>query len=205
MRCQMLAYLTNPPGRGFLTQGVVAITPEDSDRTYHISKALLCSVSDYFIKALNGRFTEASNQRLRLPGCDDKSFRIFLYWLHHRALPEPFDVQESLVKAWAVGEALLLEDFQAAVLKALRETWQHSVVDMRALAAAFELTAEKSYIQRAVLTEFMQEARPAPKSADLKALETIPGFLKCYMELAIEYLDYEQFRKDLAEERAEEQ
>ncbi|KAK4621991.1 hypothetical protein CLAFUW4_06799 [Fulvia fulva] len=73
----------------YLEDELVTIALDNCSRTFTISKALLCGASDYFVKALNGRFKEAADHILRLPGCDEATLRCFVYYLtHDKELPD---------------------------------------------------------------------------------------------------------------------
>ena len=56
-----------------------------------LSKQLLCSRSDFFDKALNGPFIEATSNTLKLPEDRTAAFDGFVEWLYRNSVPEFHD------------------------------------------------------------------------------------------------------------------
>ena len=53
----------------------------DSKRIFNVSKPFLCSASEFFDKALNGRFKEGATGQIDLPDILPATFASFLHWL----------------------------------------------------------------------------------------------------------------------------
>ncbi|KAF7188122.1 hypothetical protein HII31_10544 [Pseudocercospora fuligena] len=62
---------------------LILIKPANSEHTFKVSETLLCQSSDYFVKAVQGAFKEASTATLTLPGASLDTIQLFIYWLYH--------------------------------------------------------------------------------------------------------------------------
>ncbi|KJX98410.1 hypothetical protein TI39_contig412g00013 [Zymoseptoria brevis] len=78
----------------FIADDLVSVELQDGG-TFTVQKALLSGASEYFRKALDGRFLESHNRTLHLPGCSTASFELILYWLVKLRLPEFSDELED--------------------------------------------------------------------------------------------------------------
>jgi len=77
---------------------LVTVQLEGARQTFSVQKALLCSASDYFVKALDGKFKEAVDNTLHLPGCDEATFQLFLAWLCGREFPTYIELRNTTLK-----------------------------------------------------------------------------------------------------------
>ncbi|MCJ1243485.1 hypothetical protein MMC30_000682 [Trapelia coarctata] len=76
----------------------------DERRSFIVHKQLLCSVSDYFIAALEGNFKEATEQNIEFPDEDPEIIERFLLWVYNGNILEksetvvgiPYEVLASL-------------------------------------------------------------------------------------------------------------
>lgn len=176
-----------------------------------VQKALLCSVSDYFVKALDGPFQESSQSTLRLPGCDADTFRLFLYWLCHRRFPEYraleersdayiLQVQELLVRLWCFAEALLLPNLQNETMRYLLKVLDSSRVRVQAIRLMTELAAEDSVLHSTVMREvacdYKQDTYTIEEANELGAL---PGVM---YELTTRLLKRDEYKNEPLSYRA---
>ena len=182
--------------RRFQDDHIITITLEDgSGTTFRIQKALLCSASQYFVKALQGSFKESDEHALRLPGCDADTFRLFLYWLCHGRLPEdmkdkgpPGDHeerdmfcrrrQELFIRLWCFADAYLLPKIQNEAMRAFLDHLRSSRVRIESVRLAFELASEHSPLHSAVMNELIYDCgRLAYNVEDMDYLGTIAGLM----------------------------
>ncbi|KAK5166591.1 uncharacterized protein LTR77_008134 [Saxophila tyrrhenica] len=102
---------------------LVTIKLEGIEDVHIVQKAILCAASPYFLKALDGGFSESSKLSLTLPGCDTGTFEVFLYWLCHRKVPEevsnppaedviPDAKVSQLFRLWTFDDAYLMPRLQ---------------------------------------------------------------------------------------------
>lgn len=99
------------------TDYMITLAPEDSDKTFHVSRALLVTASSWFEKALDERFHEGQSRVLRLLDTNTETVENFLFWLHFGRSPFPKsrathteDVEgeeahrAALIHFWAFGD-----------------------------------------------------------------------------------------------------
>lgn len=100
-----------------------------------LSKAMLCTTSKYFAKALDGDFAESEKRELTLPGADIESVRLFIFWLCKHDLPDTAkemdthalgskiwtdfvaQEQESLIRLWCFADQFILPKLQNVTMK----------------------------------------------------------------------------------------
>ncbi|KFZ20216.1 hypothetical protein V502_03282 [Pseudogymnoascus sp. VKM F-4520 (FW-2644)] len=76
---------------------IVTVYVGPREKRYSVHKALLTSQSEYFEKALNGKFKEADEQTIRLPEDSPDAFDLLIGWLYQNQIPAlgygpgPFD------------------------------------------------------------------------------------------------------------------
>ncbi|KFY10005.1 hypothetical protein V491_07847 [Pseudogymnoascus sp. VKM F-3775] len=66
---------------------IVTVYVGPREKRYSIHKALLTSQSEYFEKALNGKFREADEQTIRLPEDSPDAFDLLIGWLYQNQIP----------------------------------------------------------------------------------------------------------------------
>lgn len=145
---------------------MVTIVLEEDGSRFTVQSALLCSASDYFVKALEGPFKEANERTLSLPGCDAKIFSIFLYWMCNRELPNlngpsekddrffdsMFRWQKLLIRLWVFGDAYLIPALcQDSIDYILRILHQDAGTTFDLVQFAYETTPEGSMIRKVFL------------------------------------------------------
>ncbi|OBT49086.1 hypothetical protein VE00_00116 [Pseudogymnoascus sp. WSF 3629] len=94
---------------------IVTVYVGPREKRYSIHKALLTSQSEYFEKALNGKFKEADEQTIRLPEDSPDAFDLLIGWLYQNQIPVlgygpgPFDEfpRGIVVGATKLGNAAL--------------------------------------------------------------------------------------------------
>jgi hypothetical protein len=65
---------------------IVQLVVGSDHKTFAVHKKLICSVSEFFDKALNGRFAEASSNQMDLPEDNPSIVSMFISWLYTRDL-----------------------------------------------------------------------------------------------------------------------
>ncbi|KFY95133.1 hypothetical protein V500_02917 [Pseudogymnoascus sp. VKM F-4518 (FW-2643)] len=66
---------------------IVTVYVGPREKRYSVHKALLTSQSEYFEKALNGKFKEADEQTIRLPEDSPDAFDLLIGWLYQNQIP----------------------------------------------------------------------------------------------------------------------
>jgi hypothetical protein len=93
----------------------------DSNQTFTIPRALLCSTSLFFAHA----FAHPSIQSITLEGIDAPLFSLFIHYLHHQKFTyesskEPLDLTD-LGRLWVLGNRFQMPSFQNLVMNALHD------------------------------------------------------------------------------------
>ncbi|KFY01007.1 hypothetical protein O988_02967 [Pseudogymnoascus sp. VKM F-3808] len=94
---------------------IVTVYVGPREKRYSVHKALLTSQSEYFEKALNGKFKEADEQTIRLPEDSPDAFNLLIGWLYQNQIPVlgygpgPFDAfpRGLVVGATKLGNSIL--------------------------------------------------------------------------------------------------
>ncbi|OAF56647.1 hypothetical protein VC83_07193 [Pseudogymnoascus destructans] len=66
---------------------IVTVYVGPREKRYSVHKALLTSQSEYFERALNGKFKEADEQTIRLPEDSPDAFDLLIGWLYQNQIP----------------------------------------------------------------------------------------------------------------------
>ena len=136
--------------------------------TFTVQKALLCHTSQYFVGALDRGFKEDTEKQLHLPGCSTKTFELLLYWICHLELQSPFEtideehgrdtrddlayeIQERLVRLWAIADRLMMPKLQDRAVDCLIEVFKEFSAAVGAVKTAFEDCAVDSSMARTSL------------------------------------------------------
>lgn len=183
---------------------VITIALENVDERFTVSKALLCDASDYFKKALDGGFREASDKVLRLPDCDADTLRLFTGYLTRRTLPSFNEIyagkgsheekteevvarQCMLVRLWAFGGKYFLPRMQNAAMVSLANSLCESYNVMKAIALepvqlAFEITGRDSALCKMLAMEFLEDWECGSLEPDtIDHFEVISGFFAVFL------------------------
>ncbi|KAK3712132.1 hypothetical protein LTR37_009223 [Vermiconidia calcicola] len=115
----------------------VTISLESAFDTFSVKKSVLCNVSAYFTKALEGSFQETTTRHLALPDCDIDTLQLFLCWLNSHHVPSCRQVAQSLkkgssqknafikahqirlVRLWTFADRVLAPKLQNAAMRAM--------------------------------------------------------------------------------------
>ena len=173
----------------------------------------MCSASDYFVKALNGKFKEATDYTLRLPGCDEDALRFFVYYLTHGKtllefdetcgeLAGSWDERDSdasqfarkhiliLMHVWKFADVTLMPKLQNVAIKWICKLMSWIKLDVDLVRVAFADTAEDSHLRKAMVGEVIGEWQleyllpTVPKQARIMdGLGSIPGFFPLFCKL----------------------
>lgn len=111
---------------------MITLAPDDSEKTFQVSHALLIAASSWFEKALDMRFKEGHDRVLRLLDTDTATIENFLFWLYHRR--NPFSKSETLnteecdddearrvaaIRFWAFGDKHFIPRMQEIAMLTL--------------------------------------------------------------------------------------
>ncbi|KAI7238890.1 hypothetical protein KC330_g2337 [Hortaea werneckii] len=107
---------------------VTIIMGEDGTK-YTLPKQMVCAISQYFARALEGDFKEADERTFKLPDCRAETFDVVLYFHIYQRLPRDIKseprAQRLLVNLWLFGETYLLPRLKAKALPAAAEILNH--------------------------------------------------------------------------------
>jgi hypothetical protein len=187
--------------RNYLEQSIVKITPAGSQDTFLVHRVQLLEASDYFARALNGRFRESRDQALTLPGCSVETCQLFLYWLAKSALPDfkvacvaareedeqsaqqaSNEAQLGLVRLWYFGEAYLMPALQNAAMRALLKILEISWPYACAVREVFLTSVKGSHLRWVFAGEITRRLneKNTYEESDLDEFASIPGFLTVF-------------------------
>ncbi|KAI7541054.1 hypothetical protein KC331_g8808 [Hortaea werneckii] len=161
---------------------VTIILAEDGTK-YTLPRKMVCAISDYFSKALEGDFKEAHERKLKLPDCGAETFDIVLYFQIFRCLPcnihSEDQAQLLLVNLWLFGDIYLLPRLKSQAFKATSEILGRQLPQPDVLAKVLAFSPEDStlralFIEKATSCIF-QGAYTEEERAELAEIE---GFFK---------------------------
>ena len=104
----------------------------DEKRTFEVYKGVLCFYSSYFRAALDGRFIEAQEHRVKLSTEDPKIFKMFRHWIHTRCFFESTIAPSTLLSfriiadLWIFGDAHEVPMLQSEVANVMLEKVRQS-------------------------------------------------------------------------------
>ncbi|KAK3712131.1 hypothetical protein LTR37_009222 [Vermiconidia calcicola] len=184
---------------------VVSVHLDGTSKTFYVQRALLCAVSDYFRKALQGPFAEGKTKTLRLPGCSESIFELILYWLCHQALPleieneasprNPTDAspnQRKLIELWCLAVSYLMEKLQNAAMHSLLTNFAGNHPGVDAIRLTRKIAVNDSMVHDVVMEELAASYSRGGYTLDEKdSLGAIPGVMNSLIaELRECWMDY---------------
>lgn len=187
---------------GFIDNYTIAIKLEGCEAIFHVPKAKLCDASKYFRAALDGGFKEASKNVLKLPGCDQKTFQLFLYWIFHDNIPvdlgyfQSADVEEgevysaelqvSLVRLWCFADLVLMPDLQNATMRYLMDHMSTTCVKVEAVKAVTLIASPDSQLYKMIMDDLTSDIAKfhviAHKPERRDQLGAIPGVMSAVLD-----------------------
>ena len=174
---------------------MVTIQPHDLSDRYEVPKALLCSASDYFVKALSNS-KESDERLLRLPGCGPDTLELFLYWLYHKQLPDSMGTGEStttvnaihelqlqLARAWCFGNAYLLPKLQNQAMLRLIEIMHRYRLSLGTIRYVFVNSPDEGHLRTVAAREAVVRHDCGGYTSDeLDELGRIAGFFERFLQ-----------------------
>lgn len=191
-----------------MNDAMISITLEGDTQTYNVSRAKLLGVSEYFVKALTGGFSESKTLALKLPDCTADTLQMFLYYLSSgKELVDLFvphfdydrEAQATLARVWVFGQQYLIPKLQDEAMKALDELLQDHLVGLDTVRVAFTKTSEHSKLRNRITEEMYRDHgevfQKASTSREQRMAEVaaIPGYL---IALSEEMARVHQVRKE---------
>ncbi|KAK5164538.1 uncharacterized protein LTR77_009744 [Saxophila tyrrhenica] len=183
----------------------IAVHLSDTETILYVQKAVLCRVSEWFVKALTGNFAEGHTKTLHLLDCDKDTFALFLYWVCHKGLPLDMDVEDEhytvetlpdgqerqwtesasqrrLINLWCFGDKYLIPHLQNQAMESLIMTFQYRAAAVDAVQLAWENTTETSKLREVIVDSMVgsyQEVNDNEyKQHEIDYLEQIPGVMR---------------------------
>ncbi|KAI7180121.1 hypothetical protein KC343_g12843 [Hortaea werneckii] len=109
----------------FKDDTLVTILLTDNGTKYTLSKKIVCSISDYFAKALDGDFREAHERTLKLPDCSEETFDAVLWFHLNSSLPWDIEsgiyAQLLLMNLWLFADIYLVTHMKGEILATASE------------------------------------------------------------------------------------
>ena len=184
----------------------IVIKADSSTKTFKVQKALLCSASEYFVKALNGNFSEASDRRLRLPGASEDGVQTLIYWLAKRTLPDflaeirsaprvearhaaVIESHRILAEAWMLADQVMMSDMRSDVMKKILAIMEHHGTPFEAVSHAWKIGAGLNLGDAYVVEARYEYFHGIITDNDLLQLTRLDGFLKEFMSDVRERVD----------------
>lgn len=167
----------------FKDDTLVTILLSEDGTEYRLPKKMVCDISDYFSKALEGDFKEAGERTLKLPDCSAETFDVLLYFHMYDRLPADLDSEDEaqllLVNLWLFGDTHLIPRLKTKAFAAAREILYHQCPRPGVLAKTLVSGPEDSplralFIENATFYIF-QGAYTEEERAELAEIE---GFFK---------------------------
>ena len=180
---------------------LVTLESEDGSQALKVSKATLCSISDYFSNALDGGFIEGTQRRIKLPGTQQDTVKLFAFWVSRRSLPDfVFKLEKvldaaptrtrdlstpylmPLVRLWILADMLLVPKLQNEAMTQIFTIICMARVSHDVLLEGFCHAARGSALSRLLMKEARAECFPRSvhclefTSEQLEELAQIPGF-----------------------------
>ncbi|GAB1739602.1 hypothetical protein NU219Hw_g4551t1 [Hortaea werneckii] len=169
--------------RWFKDDTLVTILLSEDGTKYSLPKNMVCDISDYFSKALEGVFKEARERTLKLPDCSAETFDVLLYFHMYDRLPADLDSEDEaqllLVNLWLFGDIHLIPRLRAKAFVAVSEILDHQPPCPAALGTILASGPENSelrplFIQKATSSIF-EGVYAEEQRAELAEIE---GFFK---------------------------
>ncbi|RMZ11324.1 hypothetical protein D0860_03439 [Hortaea werneckii] len=165
----------------FKDDTLVTILLTDDGTKYTLSKKTVCSISDYFAKALDGDFREAHERTLKLPDCSEETFDAVLWFHMNSSLPWDIEsgdqAQLLLVNLWIFGDIYLLPRLKKETFTAASEMLERRRPCPGILAEVFARCAEDSPLRALVIEKATScIARRAYSSRERAELAEIEEF-----------------------------
>ena len=124
----------------------------DNMRTFTVLAGYLCFYSGYFNAALDGRFSEAQKNQVKLPTEDHKVFELFWNWIHTRRFyqstlaPAQLLPFKMIAKLWIFADAHIVPLLQNVtsdlILEKIKDT--RTVPSLEDLTYIYDNTVESS-------------------------------------------------------------
>ncbi|KAF2162508.1 hypothetical protein M409DRAFT_27132 [Zasmidium cellare ATCC 36951] len=172
---------------------------------YVLPKIVLSNAAPYFHKIVNCDFKEGQEGVLHFPEDDQYSWRLFIYWLFNRRLPEPdrpappnprhlgpralSPFFSALIKAWSLGDKYDIPAFQNSVTLRMIRTFEISFPAMENVTEVFETTPVGCPLRQLIVEELVTATMKlrVAKIADIAPLSKLDGFfplfIQCYQDL----------------------
>lgn len=157
-------------------------------KTYKIQRMILTNASEWFVKALNERFTEGKELTLRFPETDPRVVEYFLYFLVHGNAPlhrganAPQGQETNLlaVRIWTFGGKHFLPKLQNQALECLGDQFiRGNLPSIETIGEALENSAPKCALRRfmmkVLISGLKRETTNAYSPEKLQPLEGIAG------------------------------
>lgn len=193
--------------RQFEEDVFVTIEAEEGGQAFKISKAALLSTSDYFRKALNGNFAEASTGQIRLRGTDPDAVKLLAFWVyrqtipnfaaeHSRLAPSPIPEHKSenftkycmpLIGIRVLADMLVLPKLQNIAMSQIVSTVYASHLSPKVLYEGYSRSPRNSKLSQLLIKQARYEYfgggdRKCITSNDIEELAKIPGFTRDFVD-----------------------
>ncbi|KAL8851034.1 MAG: hypothetical protein Q9221_004024 [Calogaya cf. arnoldii] len=149
----------------------VRVGTGEAMQTWTIQKKLLTHHSTFFAAALNGFFTEATTNTIKLDKDNPQAFQVFVQWLYtgrfvvysYRECDQDIAFKccgpeaNFLCAVWALGDKFNCHAFQDHAMLQFLVLHMDTYLQLDVLADAYKLSSSGSKLRQFVVDEFIHE------------------------------------------------
>ncbi|KAI6799186.1 hypothetical protein KC360_g3177 [Hortaea werneckii] len=161
---------------------VTIILVQDGTK-YTLPKQMVCTISDYFSKALEGDFKEAHERELKLSECGAETFDVVLYFHVFKYLPNGIHSEDQtqllLVNLWLFGDIYLLPRLKDLAFKAVSGRLNRQLPQLDVLAKVLAFSPDDSTLRALFVEKATSGIFQGAYTEEVRAgLAEIEGFFK---------------------------
>ena len=158
----------------------VGKTPTQS-RSFLVQRSRLEHVSDAFDINVGEETT------LRFEDDELEAWRVLLYWISTKQIPDTLDDNLLLVKCWVLGQKRGIVAFQNSVMISLLRNYGKCFVEMEEINYAFHQVSEEGWQLQKLMAEELVILLDHDEHEDrnveqLDACDGAPGLIKAFVE-----------------------
>lgn len=147
----------------FILSPVVEILVGKTEIAFHIRSDLLCQTSDYFRACLQGNFSEAAKDEVKLFKTRAETFQYFVKWLYTGDLA-PFDSSLTLLSIFkdradvlALGNRLLCEGPKNRAVDIIQEVCGEEFLDAERIVYAAQAVESRSQLMQYLIKQLNRD------------------------------------------------
>jgi len=169
--------------------------------TFSVHEKLICASSDFFEKALSGKWKESKERSVKLEWDHPEAFQLYIHWLYYHTLPirinDPGFAGNAeyvlLANAYVLGDMLQDGNFKDAIIDAIIDKSNTSALDGKnwlpvgpVISCIYDNTVQSAKARR-LLVDFYVRLGSGDLLHDWSDMKEIPK--EFLFDLAIELLN----------------